>query len=265
MLAGRLGTLAEPSSWTAVENVFDFLDRAATAEQGPALRARARELVGPVLAELGWEPIAGESEQAPLVRAIAVRILGAIAEDPDVRREAVRRFDAGAVDGDLASAIVAVVASLGREGDLHEMRVRIAAATDPQAQERYRTGIAALANERLALRTLESCFEWFRIQDAPFVVMRLLDNRTAGAVVFEQLAATWDAVLERVPEQLQSLLAEGVAGLVGDRALASRAAAFLRAHPLATNQAMVERAVERMLHGAAFAERLRPDLLAVLG
>jgi len=83
--------------------------------------------------------------------------------------------------------------------------------------------------------------------------------------VWEQVAATWDETRARIPAQLQFSLGVGVSGLVGDAAFADRVAAFHRTHQLESGQPIIERAVEQMLHGVAFAERVRPSLVELLG
>jgi puromycin-sensitive aminopeptidase len=264
-LAGGLATLVEPASWAIVEQALDLLARIATGDQRRALQTRASDLLGPVLATLGWEATTGENEQSPLVRATAIKVLGGLAEDPAVREEAVSRFDSGVVDGDLAEAIVSVVASIGRPGDRDEMLDRIRGAHDPQTEERYRTGIAAIADKDVALETFAHCFEWFRSQDAAFVIALLVSNEVGGAAVWEHLAATWDETLAKIPAQLQFIIGTGIPALIGDAPFAARVAAFHRAHVLESGQPLIERAVERMLHGVAFAERVRPSLLALLG
>jgi puromycin-sensitive aminopeptidase len=265
VLAGSLGTLVEPSSWSIVEQAFDLLARIATGDERAALQSRSVELFAPVLASLGWEPSTGEPEQAPLVRAAAIRVLGGLAEDPSVRTEAASRFDSGVVDGDLAGAIVSVVAAIGRPGDLDVMLARIRDAHDPQTEDRYRRGMAQIADKDLALRTLANCFEWFRTQDVPYVLVQLMGNPVAGKAVWEKVTATWDETRARIPAQLQFSLGIGISGFVDDAEFAARVAAFHRTNVLESGQPLVEQAVERMLHGVAFAERVRPGLLAQLG
>jgi len=264
-LADSLGTLVEPSSWSIVEQALDLLGRIATGDARAALSARAVQLLGPVHAELGWVPRAGEDEHAPLVRASAIRALGTVAEDPLVREEAAARFDAGMLAGDLADAVIAVVASMGRPQDLDEMRARIAAARDPQTEDRYRRGIAAIADTKQALRTLANCFEWFRTQDVPLLIAELIGNDVAGRAVWEQVTANWDELCSKVPPQMQDLLGIGIAGFVDDAGFAATVAAFHRTHVLESGQRLIDQSVERMLHGVAFAERVGPDLAAQLG
>jgi hypothetical protein len=259
-LAGGLGTLIEPSAWGIVSDVLGTLDRIVADRDRPALAATARRLCTPVLDALGWAALEGEDARAPLVRASAIRTLGTVGSDPAVRDEAASRFDSGVVEGDLAAAIIAVVAAMNRPGDGDEMLRRSREAKDPRAEERYRTGTAAIADRDHAVATFEHCFERFRGQDAPFVIFSLVQNRVGGRAVWESLAARWDDTLARVPPLMQSFLGEGIVALIGDRSFAERVAAFHRSHPVEVGQQQVDQSVERMLNGVAFADRARPTL-----
>ena len=263
-VADGLGTRVEPSAWTVVEDVLGTLDRFVDPGDRPALEATARRLLAPVLSSLGWDPAPQESELATVVRSIAVRILGTIARDRDVRDEAAARFDTGLLDGGLASAVVAVVASMDRPGDRDEMLRRSREAKDPQAEERYRDGVAAIANESLAVATFTECFELFRSQDVPFVIFDLVSNPTGGRAVWEALTADWAATLAKIPPSMQSFVGQGTATFISDRGFAERVAAFHREHHVATSQTRIDQAIERMLDGVAFAERARPHLAAEL-
>jgi len=265
VLAEGLGTAVEPAAWDTVEGFFDILDRFVAAGDRSGFRERARSLFSPVLDELGWDVVDGEDERATHVRATAVRCLGRYGEDGAVRAEAAARFDAGNLTGDLAGSVIAVVAAMARPGDRDEMVARLHAAGDPQSEERYRVGIAAIADAPTALSTFEGCFDLFRSQDAPFVIAELTANRVGGRGVWEAMATSWEDVLARVPSMMQSVLAIGVRTFLDDRAFAERVAAFHRDHPIETGQRRVEQAIERMLTGVAFAERAGPALRDALG
>jgi puromycin-sensitive aminopeptidase len=264
-VARGLGTLVEPSAWAVVAEVLETLDRFVDDADRPRLEATASQLFAPVLASLTWSPSADEGVLAPVVRGRAVRVLGTVARDPAVRAEAAARFDAGGLDGDLAVPFVEVVASMDRPGDLDEMLRRCREAKDPQGEERYRDGVTSIADRDLAVTTFERCFELFRAQDVPFVILRLVMNPVGGAAVWEALAASWEATLAKIPPSMQFVLGLGVSTLIADPALAARIAAFHRDHPIGTSQTRVEQAVEQMLNGVAFAERARPDLALALG
>ncbi|HEV3329090.1 MAG TPA: M1 family metallopeptidase [Acidimicrobiales bacterium] len=263
-VAGGLGTLVEPSAWAVVDDVLDTLSRIVDDADRPALEACASRLFAPVLEALGWSPGADEDELAPVVRASAVRVLGTVARDAEVRAEAASRFDSGVLDGDLAAPIVDVVASMDRPGDLDEMLRRCREAKDPQSEERYRDGATAISNQSLAVSVFERCFELFRSQDVPLVIFKLVSNPVGGPAVWEALTSTWDATLAEIPESMQFFVGLGTSTLISDRTFAARVAAFHRAHPIATSQSRVEQAIEQMIDGVTFAERARPGLAVAL-
>jgi puromycin-sensitive aminopeptidase len=259
-LARGLGTVIEPSAWATVDEFLGTLDRIVDDAQRPALRRTASALLAPVLDEIGWEPRPGEDERTSFVRSTVIHGLGCVAADPAVQAEAAARFDAGGLDGDLADAVIAVVASLNRPGDYDQMLRRFREAKDPQSEERYRVGVASIADRDLALSTFTDCFELFRVQDAPYVIRELMIHRAGGHAVWEALTERWDATVSRIPPLMQSAVGIGVVTFIDDRAFAERVRAFHREHPIETGQQHIEQALERMMTGVAFAERARLTL-----
>ena len=217
-LASGLGTEVEPAAWEAVDQTLDFLDRVIPPgdEHRELLAARTRTLLSPIFSTLGWERTHGEDERAQVLRATLVRRLGTTGEDPGIRAEAAARFDGGVVEGDLADAIVAVVNSMRRPGDFDELLRRCKEAKDPLTEERYRQGLAGVADEALCLRLFETCFDEFRMQDAPIIVARLVANRIGGRAVW---AAVTVAVgrLPRKGPPAHALRLRDRAGLPGRR------------------------------------------------
>ncbi len=263
-LVGGLGLEAEPATWRIASDVMDFLSRVVDPSQRPALAAKVCSLLGPTFAHLGWDPAPGEDARTSLVRATLLRCLGTVGDDEQVRAEAARRFDAGALDGDLADAVVGVVAGLNRPGDYDELLRRFAEAKDPLSEERYRIGLTAVADEALCLRTFASCFETFRSQDAPIVIARLMINRVGGRAVWSAMTERWDELLERVPPLMQGLLGLGLSFQVADEAFLARAVEFHRTHPVAKRQKSVEQALEELGNRVRLAARERPGLAATL-
>jgi puromycin-sensitive aminopeptidase len=266
-LATRLGSRVEPAAWSVVEDVLELLDRVTLDDDRAALEAATSALVAPLLNVLGWDAAADEDADAATARAIAIRCLGCVARDPTVAAEAVVRFESGAVDGDLADPVLAVVASLARPAHAEELLVRYRGAADPQAEDRYRSALAGFRDEAHAVSTFERSFELFRGQDAPFVIAELLANPAGGPAVWEALAAAWDPTIARLSAGLQAPMVRGIASF-SDPALVDRVASFHATHPVDAGQRSVEQCVERMRHRAAFAQRVRPglgDVLAAVG
>ncbi len=264
-LASGLGVEVEPTTWEIVDQMFEFLGRAIADTDRPLLRARLRALLGPAFSHFGWEARDGEDERAQIVRATLIRRLGITGEDEQVRAEASSRFDAGALEGDLADAIVSVVASMNRPGDRDEMLRRFREAKDPQTEERYRSGLTAFADAALCLLTFEECFDVFRSQDAPFVVLRLVANRVGGLAVWEAMTERWDQLVAVIPPLMQFTLGFGLFFQVADESFLERAKDFHATHPLPAGQQRLNQALERLASSTSFANRERPRLTATLG
>jgi puromycin-sensitive aminopeptidase len=264
VLARSLGDELELAPWATIASALDYLWRAATPEDRGAVAAAVREVLGPKLAYFGWEPVAGEDDRTLTLRGLLVQCLGTIGADEDVRVESAHRFDTGVVDGDLASAVLATLASVNRPGDFDEMLARFRAAKDPQSENRYRRALAQFKDKDLALRCFEMCFGEFRLQDVPLQMISLLANPEGGPAVWEQLAGRWDEINLMLPSKVLHYLVNSITTFVSDRAFAERVSAFHRAHPVDSGQRQVEQSIERMLLGVDFAERIRPDLSAQL-
>ena len=91
--------------------------RAESAEQA-ALRAWIARRFGPALRGLGWAAAADEPDDVRLRRAALLRLVGGVAEAPEVLAEARRRLDAyladrGALEPNLADAVVSLAARVG--------------------------------------------------------------------------------------------------------------------------------------------------------
>ncbi len=263
-VASRLGTAVEPTVWESVDRFLGFLDRAVDADQRPLLAARVQALMGPLFAELGWNPSPGEDERTQVLRATLVRRLGTTGEDVDVRQEAVRRFDRGDLEGDLAMSVVAVVAGLNRPGDYEEMIRRLEAAPDPQTERRYQHGVALFTDEALVVRAYENVFDTFRLQDAPYVIFRLVSNRVGGLAVWSAIADDWDATIERIPMSLHAMVGLGLILQVADLDFVAKVTRFHHEHVLPAGQRLIDQALEWFAASSRLAARERPTLGSVL-
>src|SRR5262249_14823257 len=140
-----------------------------------------RELAGPALDIVGWEPAEGEMDRTGELRAALFTLLGVVGEDPAVVSWA-RRLVGAVLDGagpepapSLAAAAVGIVATFGDETDYERFSARATAAANPQEERRFLYCLADFRSDALVDRTLERCRNGdIRTQDAPFVVGRAL-------------------------------------------------------------------------------------------
>jgi hypothetical protein len=168
------------------------------------------------------------------------------------------------VEGDLANAVLATVAAVNRPGDFDETLERFRSAKDPQSENRYRRALGLFHDEALTKRCFEMCFSEFRLQDVPLQVVVMLANPVGGPAAWQMLADRWDEISELMPSKAVHYLVNSITTFIADRAFAERVAAFHSGHPVESGQRQVEQSIERMLMGVAFAERVRPDLAAML-
>ncbi len=170
-----------------------------------ALRAFAADLFAPLVARLGWEPSASESEspdayQTGLLRQLAVSRALAYEHGPSVA-EAKTRFDAyvagdqAAIPPDLKGAVFASALRQGGEAEMETLR-RLYSEAESQLEEALILG-AMGAGKTAAL--VESALDFnmsdaVRKQDGAAIVGSAAGTRVGKRVVWDWVRANWDAV-----------------------------------------------------------------------
>jgi puromycin-sensitive aminopeptidase len=257
-IAQGLGAQDEPTPWGFAATAIGMVERVLSEDQRAILRAQVIELVEPQWQRLGWDRREGESELAPGLRATVLRLLGTVGRDEAVRAEAVHRFESNDLDGDLANAILRVVATLNRPGDYETFLERSRNASTPQDAIRYLLALGGFSDESVALDAAEKCFSEFRSQDASLVLTSLLSNEKSGGAVWHYLTSRWDEFLAKVPPSLHSRIAVGVATFIYDPELAADAEAFFSTHPVVGGYpATVTQLLERLRVGLTFAANIK--------
>jgi puromycin-sensitive aminopeptidase len=256
-IAKGLGDQDEPTPWGTVATAVDWVNRALDADQREAFVEVVRNLFAPQFARLGWDALAGESELTPQMRAVVLGALGTIGRDESIRAKAVKRFEANAMDGDLARTILRIVATQNRPGDYELFLDRYHHAANPQEEQRYQWGLADFGDEAKALDAAERCFSEFRNQDAAIVLGLLSRNAQTGPAVWRFFTKRWDEALEKFPLNSHSRLALGLPSFIGDETFADDVERFHTEHPLGGEQRTVEQQIERMRVGITFASAIR--------
>lgn len=179
--------------WIVASRQLDFLDRsfAGTPAQ-PALRASARSLLAPQLAQLGWDPRPADDAQTLQLRATLIGQLAKF-DEPAVVAEALRRFDRDeAGRAALPPSIrAAVVGAAGRHADRARFDRLLARLKRADAEEDRRLFALALASGRDAARAeqlLAACLEG---SAAPGNVASAVPGLMALESPFGELAYRW--------------------------------------------------------------------------
>jgi len=259
-IATGLGDLDEPTPWGTVAAAVSFIDRALPKEQLPRFANKVREIFDPQYARLGWDAQSGESELTPQLRALVLSTLGTTGGNEEIQAEAVRRFEADDINGDLANAILRVVSSLDRPGDYETFYGRYRSATTPQDEQRYLRALAGFSEERVALDAADKAYSEIRNQDASAVLGLLSMNAVTGPSVWRLMSARWDEALAKFPPNTLSYLTLGIRTFINDAAFADEVEAFHASHRLSGEQKAVEQNIERMRVGLTFAAAMREQL-----
>ena len=202
--------------WSVLIASFSMLNRIVQAEQRPRLAALVRDRVGPIFAELGWTPRAGENELTRQLRGDLVRVMGVLGDDRAVQARAAELYQKAATDIDpnVLPAIIGVLAHAGDEARYDEFLKKFRSAATPQEEQRFLYALAAFRQRELLAQTLARAINGeFRTQDAPFVVRSLLTSVYGRELAWEFVKTNWDTMERQYPKAGLRRLAEGVVGL----------------------------------------------------
>ncbi|MCU1499729.1 MAG: putative aminopeptidase [Acidimicrobiales bacterium] len=256
------------SVWQRMVGVLGGLDRVG-GDAHDALAARVRALLGPALHALGTIRSPGEPERTTALRATLFEASARIGEDAEQLSVARGHFtalgsDPGAVDADLADAVVRVMAAHADQEIWDELRERAASARTPQDRLRHQGALADSSDPALVRRFCDLILtDEVRTQDGLYLLRRALANRHATTDVWAFVVDHWAELTARFPSASVPRLIDGIRG-VTDRELAAAITAFLDAHPVPQGATVIRQHVERMWVTVALAERVPGELAAAL-
>ncbi len=240
----------------AIAGRLDFLGYRLVEEgDRPAFGRRVARLLGPRLAELGWEPAPGEDQATGARRATVVAALGDTARLPEVLAEAERRQpaeakDPRAIDPNLAGVIVRLAARRGNaarfDAYLATYRARKAAHAPPQESARYLYALAVFEAPDLVCRVLDLCLEGDVVpqEQLGIVLQQLLGQRAAREETWRFVKANWKAIQSKLGPMGLSRLVRATAGLPVE--LRDDVAAFFAANPVEEAKRALAQALESL-------------------
>jgi puromycin-sensitive aminopeptidase len=193
--------------WTALISAFGFLHRVVVAGERSGLEALVRNRLTLAAERLGWSPRHGESELRRQLRGDLLRALGTLGNDGRIQAEAREQYaryrdDQSAVDPNVASSLIAILAHAGGEAEYSEFLQRFKSATTPQEEQRYLYSLAGFRHPDLIRQTLERTINGeVRSQDAPSVVASLLTNVSARELAWAFVKEHWEMMERRFPSK----------------------------------------------------------------
>ncbi len=237
--------------WGAMLDGLRELNRVVSSDDRASLQRFVRALTAPAVTELGWAPAAGESDLERRLRGEVLSARGALGRDGATVEEARRLLPAvlggeGGIDGEVATAVLGIVASHGDSSDHERFAAAYGAAPRPQDQLRYLAAMAAIPEASAARRTLAMVLDGrIRSQNAMFVVARLIANRIAGPEAWQAVKEHWDELIALMPPfSARNVVA--TVHLRSEPVLADDIAAWLRDHPLPGGDTLVSQQLERL-------------------
>ena len=254
LLRGYQGE-TDAAVWSTMAGVLGAVDRILDGEARAAYQTYVRDLVGPALERLGWEPAAGEAELTRQARQTVISALGVIGADPEVRARAREVYADRRTDPNVAAAAIGVVASVGTADEHDQFLERYHTSPSPQEQLRYLYALGAFPDAGLAQSTLElTLTDSIRSQNAPFLVQLLLQNREVNELAWEFVKGEWAAVNARFPDNTIPRLLGGVTTLNTPEAAAD-VERFLADHPVPQAVKTIEQHLERLKVNVALRQR----------
>jgi aminopeptidase N len=152
---------AQPQVLSKIASVFSTID--GYYEGMPAERAAFRKMaqarLSPLLANVGWQPKAGELDTVAILRGELITALGGLG-DAGVIAEANRRFaadktDPAAIPGPLRKAILGVVAQNADAATWDALHAQAQAEKSPLIRQQLYTLLATAQDEALASKALD--------------------------------------------------------------------------------------------------------------
>ncbi|MGI9052725.1 MAG: M1 family metallopeptidase, partial [Ilumatobacteraceae bacterium] len=192
----------ELAVWQAIVVGLRGLGRVLDDGDLPALQARVRALLAPVVAKLG-EPSSDDDDLRGKLRGLLTATLAILGADEATRSRAAELYrqheaDPGSVDPELVAASTAIVAATGDDAVFEEMVAGYRHGATPQDQLRHLYSLAEFDSEDLVLRACE--FAWggeVKTQNAPFLLRQCIANRRHGAAAWQFIRQRWDDANQR--------------------------------------------------------------------
>jgi puromycin-sensitive aminopeptidase len=258
-----------PAVWRPIVRGLGWCDRFLAGEPRERFRDAVRDLVRPALARLGWDAREADTDLDRELRGDLIRTLGVLGNDPDTQaraRETEVITRAGVpIDPSVAAAVVDVVAFTGGPQEYEAFRGRMAVASTPQEQDRYRYALAGFRDPILMQRTLELAMsDAIRPQDAPFVLSRAMTNRDCGGIAWRFVRDHWEALVERCAASNVIYLSFGAFSLTAPDEVADVQAFFLE-HDIPQNHLSLVQTMEQQRLLAALRRRAEAELATRFG
>jgi puromycin-sensitive aminopeptidase len=270
ILLRRLDQERNPNILQILTSALSMLDRIANDSEHVHVQEFAQEVLKPVMEDVGLNPVPDEDPQTALTRVVVFSALGNTAHDREVIEQARAWFreemsGIGGPSGDLAQAVLSVVARHGEESDFAFILDRYRNPKDPQDERRHLLALAEFPQASLASRLLPLTLSEIRTQDAAFVVDRVLANPHTQEIALDFIFQHFDELLARLPEASLPYMTNSLSLLIGPQShrRAQEVFRFFAEHRPPSGQRLLDQTLERLLVNLRFRERNAGSLSAL--
>jgi puromycin-sensitive aminopeptidase len=258
-------TESDDTVWEQILHSLGSLNRFVTDNNRPDYERFMRSVLGPIHQQLGWQPLAGESQRRRILRGNVIEELGTTAQDPSTIQRARALFslylkDRTKVDPDLVSAISEIVAYNGNSKDYENFQRLYQTARSPEEEHRNLFVLASFANPALSANTMNLSINGkVKIQDAPHLLGSILGHRRTTARAWEFIQKNWDKIHALYSEPM-------IPGLVSRASCFStpqqytELQRFLADHPIPSGETAVKRTLESVKINIGFRDRSATEL-----
>jgi puromycin-sensitive aminopeptidase len=273
-LALAFGNETDDAVLDELVNKLGFVEsRLVEGEDVARFRRVVEGLLGPALANMGWEPRPGEGDLERLRRASLLRGVGGLARSPAVVGEASKRVQRlllerrpDALDANLLDVAVGLAARGGSGALFETLKASFPVEPDPATKRRYLLALTAFEDAGLSAQARRLLLEGgVPMQDVAGYVHGLVANRAGREEAWRLLRERWADVMARTggAPMLVRRVVEALSNLQ-TRAHLEAVRAFLAAHPVPEAQQAVAQTLERLTQDVALRERLLPEVAAWL-
>jgi aminopeptidase N len=234
-----------------IGNFFNIDRNVVSAADQPKFRSWVREMLTPIVNDLGWTPKAGEDSDRKAVRASAIAMLGYVGRDEKVIKQARTLAESylknpASVDPSMAETVLALAAENGDVALYEKFLAARKAAKTPEEESRFLYLLTSFDDPKLTERTLKYAMSGeVRAQDAPFLMSATMNAPSGKKVAWDFVKANWADIEKQVPERMRGTFINGAAADCTEERRKD-IEAFFKEHPIPSAARGLTQTLERM-------------------
>jgi aminopeptidase N/puromycin-sensitive aminopeptidase len=233
-------------------------------------RVWLRQYLSPMLKDVGWEPMPGESDEQRTLRARLFNALGYDARDPEVLAQARKIADKAldnpaSVDRELAGSAFRLAALSGDQAFYDRLLAGLKNAKSPEEYYMSLFTLPHFGDPKLLQRTLDYAISPdVRSQDALGLISSVMSNPAGEKLAWDFVLAHWDAV-QKAGGVFASAEVVGATDSFCDAHMRDQVVDFFAAHKIEAAERTYRQSIERINNCIDLKSQQEPQLASWLG